>query len=131
MASVNPKKPGLLYRPKPGGGIKTKRVLIYHIRDKGKKIQRKSKNSVNFFLKKKKTFFLTNQTWIVQVIIGYFLVFNKKLLFRKTGFSHTRWNHKQKTALQFLGILCVIYRGKCRQLKNWSGLVSFLQIQIK
>ena len=40
-------------------------------------------------------------------------------------------NLKQKTGHQFLAILCVRDMQKCRQLKNQSGLVSFLQIQIK
>ena len=34
-------------------------------------------------------------------------------------------NLKQKIGLQFLDILCVSDRQKCRQLKNQSGLVSF------
>ena len=38
-------------------------------------------------------------------------------------------NLKQKTRVQFLNILCVSGRQKCRQLKNQSGLVSFFANQ--
>ena len=34
-------------------------------------------------------------------------------------------NFKQKIGLQFLDILCVSNRQKCRQLKNCPGQVSF------
>ena len=40
-------------------------------------------------------------------------------------------NPKQKTGLQFLSILCISDRQKCRHLKNDQVWSPFLQIQIK